>query len=131
MRRQYTAVYIKDKKWYIGYCVEIPGCATQGRTLASCRKNLLDAVGLMVEVSVEELAEDINMETHVEGLIAGETKDIEQLLKKSGVAVTTGSRKTFYLEKLVRKNNSRAGPHRNRRNTGKKDNAKAGDGKAE
>ena len=40
---QLTASYKKVGKWYAGWVNEIPGVNTQGRTLASCKKNLRDA----------------------------------------------------------------------------------------
>jgi predicted RNase H-like HicB family nuclease len=106
MKRQYTAVYIKDGKWYLGFCVEIAGCVTQGRTLSSCRNNLLDAVQLMLECNAEEMAKDINTEMLVEGLVAGETKDIERMFEKSRMAINKRRRKTFDLGKPKWKTNA-------------------------
>ena len=103
MKRQYTAVFIKDGKWHIGFCVEIAGCMTQGRTLSSCRNNLKDAIELMLECNAEEIVQDIPEKMHVEGLIAGETKDIKRLLEKSWLAVNKGRRKTFDLGRPIRK----------------------------
>ena len=48
---QFTAVYMKLGKWYIGYVEEIPGVNTQGRTLAETKKNLKEALILVLEAN--------------------------------------------------------------------------------
>ena len=48
---QFTAVYIKRGKWYIGFVEEIPGVNTQGRTLAETKKNLKEALVLVLEAN--------------------------------------------------------------------------------
>jgi len=40
----FTAVIQKRGRWYVAYVEEIPGVNTQGRTLASARRNLKDAL---------------------------------------------------------------------------------------
>lgn len=50
-KRQFTAVYRKDGKWYVGWIEEIPGVNTQGRTLKELRENLYDALSLVLEVN--------------------------------------------------------------------------------
>ena len=44
-----TAVYRKVKEGYIGYVEEIPGVNTQGSDLKDTKKNLLDALILVLE----------------------------------------------------------------------------------
>lgn len=44
MKRQFTAVYRKEGRWYAAYVEEIPGVNTQGRTLKEARENLKDAL---------------------------------------------------------------------------------------
>ncbi|MEK7545554.1 MAG: type II toxin-antitoxin system HicB family antitoxin [Patescibacteria group bacterium] len=46
---QCTAVYQKRGKWYLGWVEEIPGVNTQGRTLAEAKRNLKEALGLVLE----------------------------------------------------------------------------------
>ena len=46
---QLTASYKKVGKWYAGWVNEIPGVNTQGRTLASCKKNLRDALKMVLD----------------------------------------------------------------------------------
>ncbi len=36
--------------YYIGYCVEIPGCASQGRTIRETQENLVEALQATLEV---------------------------------------------------------------------------------
>ena len=48
MRNEFTAVFEKRGKWYIGYIEEVPGVNTQGRTLKEVRANLKDALRLIL-----------------------------------------------------------------------------------
>lgn len=49
MRNEFTAIIEPDGEWFIGYCPEIPGANGQGRTLEECRKNLAEAIALILE----------------------------------------------------------------------------------
>jgi len=51
MRRIYTAVYERHGRWYVGYVEEIPGVNTQGKTLAETKKNLREALALILETN--------------------------------------------------------------------------------
>jgi predicted RNase H-like HicB family nuclease len=53
MERQFTAIIEKRGKWYVATVEEIPGVNTQGRTLAEARRNLKEAIQLVVEASRE------------------------------------------------------------------------------
>ena len=48
---QFTAVYMKRGKWYVAYVEEISGVNTQGRTLAEAKKNLKEALQLVLETN--------------------------------------------------------------------------------
>ena len=48
---QFTAAYIKQGKWYIGYVEEISGVNTQGKTLAEAKENLKEALILVLEAN--------------------------------------------------------------------------------
>ncbi len=48
MEREFTAVIEKKGRWYVAYVEEIPGVNTQGRTLAEARRNLCEAIELIV-----------------------------------------------------------------------------------
>ena len=49
MRNEFTAIIEKDDQWFIGYCPEIPGANGQGKTVEECRKNLEEAIILILE----------------------------------------------------------------------------------
>jgi len=51
MAREFTAVYKKHGKWYLGWVEEIPGVNTQGRTLKEVKKNLKEALFLILETN--------------------------------------------------------------------------------
>ena len=48
---QFTAVYTKRGKWYVAYVEEIPGVNTQGRTLTEAKKNLKEALIMVLEAN--------------------------------------------------------------------------------
>lgn len=48
---QLTAVFKKCKKGYIAFIEELPGANTQGKTLAEARKNLDEAVEMVLEAN--------------------------------------------------------------------------------
>ena len=49
MDRKFTAIFEKKGRWYVAYVEEIPGVNTQGRTLAEARRNLREALRLILE----------------------------------------------------------------------------------
>lgn len=51
IKRQFTAAYKKDGKWYIGWIEEIPGVNTQGKTLQETKENLKDALTIIIETN--------------------------------------------------------------------------------
>jgi predicted RNase H-like HicB family nuclease len=51
MEREFTAVIEKRGQWYVAYVEEIPGVNTQGRTLAETRRNLREALRLILEAN--------------------------------------------------------------------------------
>jgi len=51
MSRQFTAIYKKTGKWYSGWIEEIPGVNTQGLTLDEVKKNLKEALVLILETN--------------------------------------------------------------------------------
>ena len=48
---QFTATYVKKGKWYLATVEEIPGVNTQGRTLAEAKKNLKEALVMILGVT--------------------------------------------------------------------------------
>jgi len=53
MKRKLTRIIQKRGRWYIAYVKELPGANTQGRTLAEARRNLDDAVTLIISANQE------------------------------------------------------------------------------
>lgn len=51
MSKQFTAIYKKSGKWYLGWIEEIPGVNTQGKTLAETKENLKEALLLVLETN--------------------------------------------------------------------------------
>ena len=49
VRNEFTAIIEQDEEWYIGYCPEIPGANGQGKTVEECKKNLAEAISLILE----------------------------------------------------------------------------------
>jgi len=49
MRNEFTAVVERDRRWYIAYCLEIPGANGQGGTKPMALKSLGDAIVLILE----------------------------------------------------------------------------------
>lgn len=52
-----TAVFQEVKGGYVAFVEELPGANTQGRTLAEARRNLVEAVELVLQAN-RELAEE-------------------------------------------------------------------------
>jgi predicted RNase H-like HicB family nuclease len=48
MQAQFTALYEKGEKYYIGYCPEVPGANGQEETLEECRESLREAIKLIL-----------------------------------------------------------------------------------
>lgn len=53
MKHQFTSVIEKRGRWYVAYIEEIPGVNTQGRALAEARRNLKEALTLVIEANRE------------------------------------------------------------------------------
>ena len=51
MKRQFTAIYKKHGKWYLGWVEEVPGVNTQGKTLKEAKENLKEALSLVLEAN--------------------------------------------------------------------------------
>src|SRR5262245_50289333 len=49
MRNEFTAIIERDGEWFIAHCPEVPGANGQDRTIQECRKNLADAIELILE----------------------------------------------------------------------------------
>jgi predicted RNase H-like HicB family nuclease len=51
--KPFTAVIQKRGRWYIAFVEEIPGVNTQGRTVAEARRNLKDALRMVLRANRE------------------------------------------------------------------------------
>lgn len=60
MHEKLTAVFQKSPYGYIGYVEELPGANTQGNTLEETKKNLIEAVRLVLEANRQIDEEDMN-----------------------------------------------------------------------
>lgn len=49
MSGNFTAIYEKGEKFYLGYCQEVPGANGQGKTLKECRDSLKEAIKLIIQ----------------------------------------------------------------------------------
>jgi len=58
MKHQFTSVIEKRGKWFVAYVEEIPGVNTQGKTLVEARRNLKDALTMVIEANRELAARD-------------------------------------------------------------------------
>jgi len=58
MKHQFTSVIEKRGKWFVAYVEEIPGVNTQGKTLAEARRNLKEALTMVIEANRELAARD-------------------------------------------------------------------------
>lgn len=59
MHNEFTAIIEKDNEWYIGYCLEIPGANGQGKTKDECKKNLANAIELILNDRREDALKGI------------------------------------------------------------------------
>ena len=59
MENSFTAIFEKVGEMYIAYTEELPGANTQGRTLEEARKNLKEAITLVLQANRELAERDI------------------------------------------------------------------------
>ena len=53
-QRYHTIIRPESNGWFVGWVEEVPGTITQARTLQECRRNLRDALQLMLETHRDE-----------------------------------------------------------------------------
>jgi predicted RNase H-like HicB family nuclease len=56
---QFTAVFRKVPEGYIGFVEELPGANTQGKTLDEARRNLEEAIALVLDTNRALAEEDL------------------------------------------------------------------------
>jgi len=59
MKNEFTAIIEQDGDWYIAYCPEIPGANGQGQTIEECRRNLSEAISLILEDRREDASRGV------------------------------------------------------------------------
>jgi predicted RNase H-like HicB family nuclease len=59
-KMSFTAVFLKVPEGYIGFVEELPGANTQGGTLAETRRNLKEAIRLVLQTNREVSAKGIS-----------------------------------------------------------------------
>lgn len=59
MHEKLTAVFHKSPFGYIGYVEELPGANTQGNTLEETKRNLVEAVQLVLAANRQLAEEDL------------------------------------------------------------------------
>jgi predicted RNase H-like HicB family nuclease len=59
MLEKLTAIFQKSPYGYIGYVEELPGANTQGSTLEETKKNLIEAVQLVLAANRQLAEEDL------------------------------------------------------------------------
>ena len=62
MGTKLTAVFRKSPYGYIGYVEELPGANTQGKTLEETKKNLIEAIKLVLEANKQIIEEELEGE---------------------------------------------------------------------
>ena len=60
MKETLTAIFEKSPQGYIGYVEELPGVNTQGTTLEETKKNLIEAIQLVLEANRQLTEEAIS-----------------------------------------------------------------------
>jgi predicted RNase H-like HicB family nuclease len=53
-QRYHTIIKPERNGWFVGWVEEVPGTITQGKSLNECRRNLRDALQLMLETHRHE-----------------------------------------------------------------------------
>jgi predicted RNase H-like HicB family nuclease len=66
MTRKFTAVIKKKGRWYVAWVEEIPGVNTQGKTLPEARRNLKEALHLILEENRRLAEKDFSGDTRRE-----------------------------------------------------------------
>jgi len=55
VHNEFSAIAEHDGDWCAAYCLEVPGANGQGRTVEECKRNLTEAVALILEDRREDM----------------------------------------------------------------------------
>ena len=58
MRNRYTAVVLRDGKWFIAFCAEVSEANGQGKTREECLESLAAAIELVLSHKREQALEN-------------------------------------------------------------------------
>lgn len=64
MHEELTAIFQKSPYGYIGYVQELPGANTQGKTLEETKRNLIEAIRLVLEANRMLAEEELSGQEH-------------------------------------------------------------------
>jgi predicted RNase H-like HicB family nuclease len=59
-QRYHTIIKPERNGWFVGWVEEIPGTITHGQSLTECRRNLRDALQLMLETHRDEARQGLD-----------------------------------------------------------------------
>lgn len=80
MRNEFTAVIERDGEWYVAFCPEIPEANGQGKTKQKARKNLAEAIALILKERATSLPQGGPFSQNF-----WESPSLEELAKAQGV----------------------------------------------
>jgi len=66
MHNEFTAVIEQDGEWFIAYCPEICGANGQGRTAEEAKRNLGEAIALILDDRREDMLRGVPAEARRE-----------------------------------------------------------------
>ena len=66
---EFTAVVERDKRWFVAYCLEIPGANGQGLTKAEALQSLREAISLILDDRREDARRGIPTDAEQETVI--------------------------------------------------------------
>lgn len=59
MHYNFTGIFEKGEKYYIGYCMEMPEANGQGKTIEECKQSLVEAIKLVIEDRKNDIIENL------------------------------------------------------------------------
>ena len=59
MRNRYTAIIVRDPKWFMAFCPEVPEANGQGKTREACLTDLASAIRTILDYKREQMLEDM------------------------------------------------------------------------
>ena len=66
---EFTAVVERDQRWFVAYCLEIPGANGQGRTKPEALQSLKEAIALILHDRREDARRGIPTDAEQETVI--------------------------------------------------------------